>query len=269
MTPQKILRILPAAAVLGFAAAALAQDAPAAEDAVPDFTGIWTAYSGANQGRSPGFGAPRPGLPLTEEGQRRVEEYRQLAGPERLNSATHCATYGVPTMMSMPGSYPLEFIHKPDQLTIIFEVGDETRRIYIGDRQLPPEQRIPSRAGYSQGHWEGNVLVIETTDLLDSQDQPANPYSEEATINERFFVEEDANGTPVLTYQATINDPVYYTEPVTIERKYQPYDGFMLPYACQDELWYELLELRRAQLEAGETIDARMSDVYQIREDKE
>ena len=171
-------------------------------------------------------------------------------------------------MMSLPGSYPIEFIQKPEQLTIIFEVNNETRRIYIGDHQLPVERRLPSRAGYSEGHWEGDVLVVKTTDLLDGQDQTANPYSEQATIDERFSLA-DANGTKVLTYQATITDPVYYTEPVKIERRYQPYDGFIIPYGCQDELWYELLDLRRQQLEAGKPVDARMSDVYEIREERE
>ena len=96
----------------------------------------------------------------------------------------------------------------------------------------------------------------------------ANPYSEQVTIDERFSLE-DVNGTKVLTYQATITDPVYYTEPIKIERRYQPYDGFIIPYGCQDELWYELLELRREQLEAGKPVEARMSDVYKIREERE
>jgi len=138
-----------------------------AEAQQPDFTGLWETYRGAPQGRGSGFGGARPALPLTEEGRRRVEEYGVLAGPTRLNGATFCADYGVPAMMSLPGSYPLEFIQKPDQLTIIFEVNNETRRIYIGDRQLPAERRLPSRGGYSAGHWEGDALVIKTTDLLD------------------------------------------------------------------------------------------------------
>jgi hypothetical protein len=173
-----------------------------AEAQPPDFTGIWETYREASQGRASGFGGPRAELPLTEEGRRRVEEYRVLAGPTRLNGATFCADYGVPAMMSLPGSYPIEFIQKPNQLTIIFEVNNETRRIYLGDRQVPPERRLPSRAGYSQGRWEGNALVVQTTDLLDGQDQAANPYSEQATIDERFSIEE-TNGTRVLTYQAT------------------------------------------------------------------
>ena len=238
-----------------------------AEAQQPDFTGLWETYRGGQQGRASGFGA-RPSLPLTEEGRRRVEQYGVLAGPTRLNGATFCANYGVPSMMSLPGSYPIEFIQKPNQLTIIFEVNNETRRIYIGDRQLEPERRLPSRAGYSAGHWEGNALVVKTTDLTDGIDQSANPYSDQATIDERFSVEE-TNGTKVLTYQATITDPVYYTEPIKIERKYQPYDGFIIPYGCQDELWYELLDLRREQMEAGKPVEARMSDVYKVREERE
>jgi hypothetical protein len=235
----------------------------------PDFTGVWENYTGARQARGSGFAGPRAELPLTEEGQRRVEEYQVLSGPERLNGAAHCADYGVPAVMSLPGSYPIEFIQKPDQLTIIFESNNEVRRIYIGDRQLPPERRLRSRAGYSAGHWEGDVLVVRTTDLLDGQDQPANPYSEQATIDERFSLEEDESGTEVMVYTAAITDPIYYTEPVEVVRRYQRYDGFILPYACQDELWYELLDQRREQLEAGEPVDARMSDIYKMREEKE
>src|SRR5690606_6782642 len=199
--PRPIWKLAaPAGALLACAALS------AAEQERPDFTGVWTAYTGASQGRASGFGGPRLNLPLTEEGRRRTEEYRRLVGPERLNAAAHCADYGVPAMMELPGAYPIEFIQKPDQLTIIFEVNNETRRIYLGERQLPPEQRLPSRAGYSQGHWEGNVLVVKTTDLMDGQDQPANPYSEQATIDERFSID-TVDGKKVLTYQATITDP--------------------------------------------------------------
>jgi len=253
---SRALIVTAAAAICGVAAAQQ-----------PDFTGVYESYR-APQGQGQARGAGRPALPLTEEGRRRVEEYSVLSGPTRLNGATFCASYGVPAMMALPGSYPIEFIQKPDQLTIIFEVNNETRRIYIGDRQLPTEQRLPSRAGYSEGRWEGSTLVVKTTDLLDGLDQGANPYSDQATIDERFWFE-DVGGAKVLSYQATITDPVYYTEPVKFERKYQPYDGFVIPYACQDELWYELLELRREQLKAGKPVDARMSDVYKIREERE
>ncbi len=262
---KPITRAVLAAALLMAGAASLAADSDR-----PDLSGVWTAHREPGQRGVSGFGGPRAGLPLTEEGRRRVEEYGKLLGPERANPAAYCVDYGVPTMMEMPGGYPLEFIQKPDQLTIIYEVENETRRIYIGDHQLPVEQRLPSRDGYSAGHWDGNVLVVKTTDLLDAQDQGNHPYSDDASIEERFSLGKDANGTKVITYEATINDPVYYTEPIKITRKYEPLaDGFIIPYRCPDEFWYALLDLRRKQLKAGHPVDARMSDVYKAREAKE
>ena len=257
--------------IVFFAAAVLSCGAlPAAEPGHPDFTGLWTAHREPGQGRFSGFGGPMPNLPLTEEGKRRIEEYNKLLGPERANPGAYCVDYGVPSMMQMPGFYPIEFIQKPDQLTIIYEVENETRRIYIGDRQVPPEQRLSSRDGYSHGHWEGDVLVVKTTNLLDGADQGAHPHSNQAVIEERFSLSKDANGTKIITYDAAIIDPVYYTEPVRIQQKYEPLEnGFIIPYRCPQEYWYELLDMRRKQLKAGEPADARMSDVYKAREAKE
>ena len=236
----------------------------------PDFTGLWTAHREPGQPPFSGFGGPGKDLPLTAEGRRRMDEYTKLLGPELANPGAYCVDYGVPTMMQMPGFYPLEFIHKPNQLTIIYEVENETRRIYIGDRQVPPQQREPSRDGYSEGHWQGKVLVVKTTDLMDAQDQAAHPFSDQATIMERFSMDKDKNGTKIITYEAEITDPVYYTKPVKITQKYEPLkDGFIIPYRCPQEYWYELLDMRRKQLQAGKPVDARMSDVYKAREAKE
>jgi hypothetical protein len=255
--------VLSAAAVLACAVAA------GAEPEHPDFTGLWTTYRDPSQTRASGFGGPRADLPLTAEGRRRIEQYRKLLGPENANPGAYCVDYGVPAMMELPGAYPLELIQKPEQLTIIYEVENETRRVYIGERQLPVERRLASRGGYSAAHWEGDVLVVTTTDLLDGQDQGARPHSDQATIDERFSMSRDAKGTKVITYEAAITDPVYYTEPVKIQRKYEPLDGFILPYRCPDEFWYALLDMRREQLKAGKPADARMSDVYEEREAKE
>ena len=86
-------------------------------------------------------------MPLTAEGKRRIEEYGKLLGPERANPAAYCVDYGVPTMMELPGGYPIEFIQKPNQLTIVYEVENETRRVYIGDRQLPASSVCRAAAG--------------------------------------------------------------------------------------------------------------------------
>jgi hypothetical protein len=233
----------------------------------PDFTGLWMAARG--QRGASGFGNQQGGLPLTDEGKRRVEEYRKLLGPENANPAAYCVDYGTPLVMEQPGGYPLEFIQKGDQLTIIYEVENETRRIYMGDRQLPVQERVPSRAGYSQGRWEGDVLVVTTTDLLDGRDQGAHPHSDQATIEERFSFVTDDEGRKLMNYEASIIDPVYYTEPFKIQRRYQPLeDGFILPYRCPDDFWYELLDMRTEQLKQGKPANAAMSDVYKSHEAK-
>ena len=114
------------------------------------------------------------------------------------------------------------------------------------------------------------ALVIKTTDLLDGRDQGAHPHSDQATIDERFWLSKDNAGKKVLNYEASIADPVYYTAPVKIQRKYEPLqDGFILPYRCPDDFWYSLLDLRTEQLKAGKPANARMSDVYKAREAKE
>jgi hypothetical protein len=249
--------------------AACALGAAAQEKEHPDFTGVWTLYLEPGQSPFAAFGRSQAPLPFTPEGARRSEEYRKLLGPEVANPGAYCVDYGMPAMMEQAGAYPIELIQKPDQLTIIYEVEGETRRVYLGDRHVPPEKRLPSRQGYSEGRWEGDVLVVETTDLTDGEDQIQHPHSDQARIVERFSLGTGANGTKVISYEMVMTDPIYYTEPIKVQRKWAPLDGFMIPYRCPDEFWLALLEMRREQLKAGKPVDARMSDVYKAREEKE
>lgn len=264
-------RLLTTSSRVVFRAALLAACVPilAVAKDHPDFTGVWTIYVAPGESPFAGFGRPAP-QPFTPEGQRRFDEYRKLLGPEAANPGAYCVDYGMPTMMEQAGGYPIEFIQKPDQLTIIYEVEGETRRVYIGDRHLPPEKRLPSRQGYSEGRWEGDVLVVETTDLTDGEDQIQHPRSDQAKIVERFSLGQDAKGTKVISYELAMTDPVYYSEPIKVQKKWAPLEGgFIIPYRCPDEFWLALLKMRREQLKAGNPVDARMSDVYKTREEKE
>jgi hypothetical protein len=172
-------------------------------------------------------------------------------------------------MMEQAGGYPIEFIQRPEQLTIIYEVEGETRRIFLAGQVIPENKRIPTREGYSFGKWEGKTLVVETTGLADGVDQP-HPHSEEAKILERFSLDKDAKGTKILVYEMTLTDPVYYTQPIVVKKKFAPLvNGFIMSYRCPEEFWLGLLEARREQLKAGKPADARMSDVYKAYESKE
>jgi hypothetical protein len=254
--------------VLALGTAAVAWAAGGTGDSKPDFTGVWGTYS-ANGARGAGGPPPvrtPPDFPFTPEGQRLHDEYLKLQGPQRDGPAAYCTDYGMPTMMETAGGYPLEFIQKPDQVSIIYEVEDEMRRVFLNGKGIPKEKRLPTRDGYSVGHWEGNTLVVETTDLTNAQDQ-MHPHSDQATILERFSLETDKAGRKVMSYTATLTDPVYYTRPVTFERKWTPTpEGYIVPYRCTDEFWDALLDLRREELKAGKPVTAKMSDVYKARE---
>jgi hypothetical protein len=257
-----------AAALAGFTVAMLSVTARAATS-LPDFTGVWSTYVEAGRTAPPGGGGRRSlaPLPFTPEGKRRNDEYKRLLGPEQANPGAYCVDYGMPMMMEMAGGYPLEFIQKGDQLTIIFEVEGETRRVFLGKRGIPEEKRIPSRQGYSVGHWEGTTLVVETDNLLDGEDQ-SHPHSDQAHITERFALGTDAKGVKFLSYSMSMTDPVYYTTPVTVDKRlaFVP-DGFLFTYRCPDEFWLNLIKTRRDQLHAGKPPDAKMSDVYKAWEE--
>jgi hypothetical protein len=235
----------------------------------PDFSGVWTFYVEPGQSPFAGFGGPQPVLPFTPEGKSRSEEYKKLLGPENANAGAYCVDYGMPLMMEQAGGYPIEFIQRPEQLTIIYEVEGETRRIYLAGQVIPDDKRIPTREGYSFGHWDGNTLVVDTTGLADAEDQ-AHPHSDQARIVERFSLGKDAKGAKVLSYEMTLTDAVYYTQPIVVKKKWQPLkDGYIISYRCPEEFWLSLLDTRREQLKAGKPANARMSDVYKAYEAKE
>jgi hypothetical protein len=234
-----------------------------AADERPDFSGVWDRYFGPGESGFGGFGGPQEELPFTTEGKRRSDEYQQLVAASQDNPGAFCVTYGMPAMMENVGGYPLEIIQRPEQITLIYEVEGEARRVFMDDNALPEERRFPNRQGYSAGYWEDKVLVVETTSLTDGQDQLAHPHSDQARISERFSLDTNDAGTRIISYELVLTDPVYYTEPVTVSRKWQPLEnGQLLPYNCPEEPWLKLLDMRRQQLQAGEPVTATMSDVY-------
>jgi hypothetical protein len=271
------LRIMALAAGLALCAVvpgALAQQADEPITPQRDFSGVWTSYRDPGAPITAGgpFAAP-PKPPFTEEGARRKAEYDKITGndgstPGSLggdNPGAHCVPYGMPTMMQSAGGYPIEFILRPEQLTMIYEVESETRRVYMPGHGVEPDKRLAVRQGYSEGRWEGDTLVVTTTDLSDGIDQRTYPHSDQARIVERFHLATDPKVGKVLEYEATMTDPVYYTAPVSFTRKWMPLkDGHIMAYNCTEESWLNLLELRRKQFEAGEPVTATMKDVIDV-----
>ena len=237
-------RLLLAAAFTAGALAALT-----AADDFPDLTGVWGVHVVPGQ-TSFRRGAP-PDLPLTPEGKRKIDEYNALVRPTQDGPGAHCVGLGMPAHVLASGGYPLEIIRRPEQITMIYEVESETRRIYFGERNLPERDRVPDRNGYSSGRWEGDTLVVETTHLEEQVDE-TYAHSEQARIVERFHLSNDAQGAKVLTDQLTLIDPLFYTRPVTIEKQWTLIpNGHLMSYNCTLPDWLKHLDGLRAKASGG------------------
>ena len=210
--------------------------------AQPDLTGVWTSH------RIDGENVFRRGnieLPLTEEGREKAEAYRELIGDSGVTPGQMCLGSGMPGSMLGSGAYPMEIIQRPEQITVIYEAHSELRRIFMGEGVFPEEEMFADRNGYSEGRWEGDTLVVETVSLKEQADQ-TYVHSDQAKIVERYtFREED--GTDVLTVEMTMEDPVFYTEPVTVTKAWARVDGGrLLPYECNEPAWHEYLDSLKA-----------------------
>lgn len=216
--------------------------AGARAQAPPDLTGVWTDYVDAQQPAGGRGGRGGLDLPYTEEARRKVDAYRRLVEPNADTPGGFCLGPGMPAVIFGAATYPMEIIQRPDQITIIYELHNDVRRLYIGSRDVPEPDRLPGRNGYSSARWDGDVLVVDTTHLVEQVDQ-RYPHSDRAQVRERYQLTAGARGERVLVIDMTLTDPAFYTRPVTGQKKWQQVpDGHLLPYDCAEEGWRKYLE---------------------------
>src|SRR6185369_9538402 len=215
--------------------------------ATPDLTGIWAMQpDGRALPALNGVGDFEKTAPFTPLARNKLAEYHSLVDPTGDTPGAHCVPHGMPLAVFLGGGYPVEFIQRPEQLTIIYETHNEVRRVFLDGRKIDEKDVLPSRDGTSRGHWEGNSLVVETSGLQESIDQ-ATAHSENARIVERY-TPFTAGGLRRLGVEVTIYDPEFYTSPPTLKRTYtQLADSPMLDYDCPEPDWEDHLESLRQQ----------------------
>jgi hypothetical protein len=235
-------------------AASCALAAWAASAASPDFTGIWTASRDGSGGPArENFAATfSASANFTPEAKAKIAEYHALVDEAGESPGAFCVATGMPGALLLGGGYPMEFIQRPEQITIIYEAHSEVRRIYMAGPKVDPADLIPSRDGYSTGHWEGDTLVVETTGLKDSVDQVA-VHSEDAKIIERYWLGKDSqSGRRLLNAEVTILDPAFYSKPATFSRVWAPLEnGRMMTYDCTEPAWEDHLDHLRRQRQSA------------------
>jgi hypothetical protein len=156
-----------------------------------------------------------------------------LNGPEDFTLYDRCVTLGVVGSMT-PKIYGngYRIVQAPGYAVIMSEMIHEARVIPL-DGRAHIGSGVRSYLGDSRGHWEGNTLVIETTNFNGKAGVPGAQVlaSTDLKIVERITrVEPD-----LLRYDATITDPKTYTKPVTISIPFTSPPGYqVLPYDCHE-----------------------------------
>ena len=125
-------------------------------------------------------------------------------------------------------------VQAPGMVAISYEMIHDTRVIYT-DGRPHVNSRIRQYLGDSRGRWEGDTLVVETTNLTDQTSIGANGnglrHSDRMKMTERIR----RVAADILQYQLTVEDPVTYPRPFTMSIPLTPLDGGMLlPYECHE-----------------------------------
>ena len=193
---------------------------PRAPDGRADLSGFW------NKGPHSNTSAPIEPLPFTAAGLKAFNEVAELIDP-----TGHCIFPGIPRMNSSP--YPMEIIQLPDRVLFLYEYMHNFRVIWTDGRQHRPTWPT-TLMGDSVGRWEGDTLVIDTVNLSGKTwlDSHGNRHSDELRVIERWR-RISANE---LWYEATIDDPKFYTEPWTTGwvMLLGPPEWELMEYACTD-----------------------------------
>ncbi|WP_428096328.1 hypothetical protein [Candidatus Rariloculus sp.] len=229
-------------AIFGSMAASPALAQQSARAATPDLSGIWFP-SFRRRSRTP------DPLPFTDAARGLVDDYAQRFELED-DPGYYCVWPGMPRAV-WGAPFAIEIMHRPDELTIIWEGYGMWRKIYMADRD-PPEAILPTAMGHSIAHWEGDTLVIETTDLKPYPYMNRFPTTANAHIVERMRVEEREEDGELNRYiidEIVLTDPQMYTEPVRIAAEAQfRADLDLLEYNCSITLWEEHLTERALTL---------------------
>jgi hypothetical protein len=227
----------------------------------PDFSGVWQSNNTANWDlqtheprplvAQPGFlpntvvlAAPVVGLGTVgwvPAGLGVVEgeeiPYQPWAAARKKENLEHwmdrdpeikCFQPGVPRAMYMP--FPFQIVQSQTKVNMVFEFANAERTIHLNKMEPYPNTGY---MGYSVGRWDGDVLVVDSTQFTDATwfDRSGNFHSDALHVVERFT----PGGRDVIRYEATIEDPQVFTRSWKIRmplyRRLEP-NAQLLDFRC-------------------------------------
>jgi len=250
------------AALLAGAVSAMGQAAaniPRISNGKPNLNGLWQVANTANwdlQTHGPSQGPPQfgallsvppgvgvvdgeeiPYLPKAIEQRNKNRAARWTDDPE-----IKCYMPGVPRATYLP--HPFQIVQNANAILISYQFGDAARPINMGK---PTEAPVDSWMGWSNGHWEGDTLVIDVKGFNDQSwlDRSGNYHSDALHVVERYTLA-SANQ---INYEATLDDANVFSRPWKISMpvfKHVEKNARLMEFKCA-EFAEELLygKLRR------------------------
>jgi hypothetical protein len=217
--------------------------APRPADGRPDLSGIWEVPGGFGRNDTPP--APPAGTPpvayfwnagagfpndLPFQPWAADLKKKRIAEESKDNPDALCLPMGFMQFHTHP--QPRKMVQTRDLLVIIYEVNYGLRQIFLDGRK-PVEDPQPWWYGYSTARWEGDTLVVETTNFKDDiwLDVNGSPLTGAARVTERFRRPNFGN----LEIDITVDDPKAYTQPWTVRVNQRiMVDSDLIEFICHE-----------------------------------
>jgi hypothetical protein len=173
--------------------------------------------------------------PVLPEAQKRNREIaaknrgHEFDGPENRPLSARCVVMGQESVPMVAGGYNanLQIVQGQGYVAILHEMNHSVRLIPTDGRAHPPES-VRLWRGDSVGHWDGNTLVVDTTNF-----DPRNPFrgsGDKLHVTERFT----AGDKDTILYQFTVEDPTTWDQPWSGEMAWSRVDGPIYEFACNE-----------------------------------
>jgi hypothetical protein len=155
---------------------------------------------------------------------------------EDFSAWDRCITRGMPVSME-PRNYNngIRIMQSPGYVMILVEMAHEVR--VVPTSGMPPlDSGIKEWLGESRGHWEGNTLVVETTNFLGGKtgiglNGGGTPTTDALKLTERY----ERTGPNEIRYDVTIDDPKTYVRPFKVAFPLTQEPGYQnFEYACHE-----------------------------------
>jgi hypothetical protein len=172
----------------------------------------------------------RIGAAASTPAERRARMATRTDNPESFSLGERCLlSFGSsagPPMLPLMYNNTYQIVQSKDEVAIDVEMVHDVRHIRLTDKHLPPSMKL--WMGDSIGHWDGDTLVVETTNMR--PEQGLRGGSPNQKVIERF-----TRISPTkLSYQFTVVDPDVYAAPFSGEVAMNATKGQVYEYACHE-----------------------------------